>query len=140
MFHFFLKSNTDIYDILDDKYQSYEILKNVNFGDSSLKRSIAKLFNLKWLYYLKISKHQTDVEFRFLSENFATDMAANKFLNRLQQQLFIYEEEQGDESKTYLKRDSKNVQKASHSLKFVLKETDFLEYFKENTISLRIHK
>ena len=32
-----------------------------------------------------------------MNENFITDMASNKFLNRLQQQLFIYEEEGEEE-------------------------------------------
>ena len=75
-----------------------------------------------------------------MNENFITDMASNKFLNRLQQQLFIYEEEEEEKEEEEEIGHEENVSKprkfTNRSLKFALKEADLLEYFKERLISL----
>jgi len=134
------KSNAEIYDILDNKYQNYEPLEIDQNDSDDLKTSIAKLFNLKWFYYLKINKYQNDIEFRFMNEHFITDLTANKFLNRIQQQLFIYEEEEENvfniESKSSSEEKVKKIKSTNRSLKFALKEVDLLEYFQEQQISL----
>ena len=69
-------------------------------------------------------------------------MASNKFLNRLQQQLFIYEEEDEEEEIYLEENDASNEETTkprkftNRSLKFALKEADLLEYFEERLISL----
>ena len=75
-----------------------------------------------------------------MNENFITDLAANKFLNRVQQQLFIYEDEEENanskEIDTSSEERSKQIKFTNRSLKFALKEIDLLEYFQERQISL----
>ena len=93
---------------------------------------------------MKISRTANEVEFRFLTDNSASDMAPNRFLNRLQQQLFVYEEKEANgvdnfEAATALsaKVDKSVTNYANNALKFVLKETDLLDYFRERLVSLQ---
>ncbi|CAF0923968.1 unnamed protein product [Brachionus calyciflorus] len=127
-------SNVDVFDLLGVNLNITKFGEttetNVDYREEIIKKHLGKI-GLRSFNFIKIIPNAREVELRFSSDNSKSDQAANKFYNRLNQQIFL------DKHEIVLKNSGNfGSQSSNYSLKFVLLESDLKEYFTEKNLDL----